>query len=553
MEINNKITTNKLQIANEFNDFFTKISAAKPIHNSLPDPNRADVSFHLHKISTKDVSEIISTLNKSAANGHDAIPMKFYILFDKELASTISSLINNAITTGIFPDCLKIAKVSPIFKSKSKLDVNNYRPISVLSSLSKIFEKAIQRQLEKFLYENGIIHPNQFGFVTMSSVLAACTQLINFVETGIDKKFIVGCVFIDISKAFDTVQHELLFKKFERIGITNKTLQLLKSYHSNRQQFTCINEVNSSKSILSAGVAQGSILSATEFSIFINDIFELKLKGKIQLYADDAVIMYHCLTSTDLINDINYDLVLIESWLTKNQLKMNVSKSNYIIFDKNKNYNNIPLVHLNNEIFERVYETKYLGLYIDSKLTWKTNVNHIVKKISSINFALYRLRYYIHKNALWNIYYAHILSHINYLTPIWSSASTSILNKLEIIQNKALRIIYGYNRLHTRAELYNKNILPLKKIIMYNLLILTFCLKNNLIKHNFEITYRHNVHNYPTRRRSHINIPSSSTNTGLTSILNRGFTSFNQLPSNIKHCQQISIFKKLLLNYIDTI
>lgn len=263
--------------------------------------------------------------------------------------------------------------------------------------------------------------------------------------------------------------------------------------------------------------------------------------------------MYHSLSITDLINDINCDLILIESWLNINQLKMNISKSNYIIFDKNKNYNDIPLVHLNNEIFERVYETKYLGLYIDSKLNWKNNVNHIVKKISSINFALYRVRYYIHKNALWNIYYAHILSHINYLTPIWSSASTSTLNKLEVIQYKSLRIIYGYNRLHTRVELYNKNILPLTKIIMYNLLILTYCLKNNMIKHNFEITYRHNVHHYSTRRRSHINIPSSSTDTGLTSILYRGFSTFNNLPSNIKHCNQISIFKKLLLNYIDNI
>lgn len=134
----------------------------------------------------------------------------------------------------------------------------------------------------------------------MSSVLAACTQLINFVETGIDKKYIVGCVFIDISKAFDTVQHELLFKKLERIGITNNALKLLKSYHSNRQQFTCINEAHSSSSILSAGVAQGSILSATEFSIFINDIFELNLKEK-----------YNCMLMMLLLCTTAYQLPIL--------------------------------------------------------------------------------------------------------------------------------------------------------------------------------------------------------------------------------------------------
>lgn len=264
--------------------------------------------------------------------------------------------------------------------------------------------------------------------------------------------------------------------------------------------------------------------------------------------------MYSNEDLNNMNSDIKSDLELIECWLKHNKLRMNISKSNYIIFDRHKQIddNIIPDIIINNTQLKKVSETKYLGLHIDSKLNWHTHINTIKNKVRPVIFALYRLRFCLNKNALWNIYHAYILSNLTYLIEIWSSASSYKLKELEVIQNKSLRIIYGFSYLHTRSDLYNESILPLNKIINYKLLILIYCLKNNLLKHNFQIFYIHDIHDHYTRRQSHIHIPIHRTNIGLYNILSRCIQLFNLLPSNIKYCPKISIYKKEILKYLNS-
>lgn len=546
IEVNNLLITNPQEVANHFNNFFINRATVRNTNiqmiNSTPH-NPFNSSFYLRKINNSDLLHILRTLNTSAANGYDNIPMKFFNNFTYRLCDKLTEFINTSIDTGIFPDCLKIAKVTPIYKSKNKLEMNNYRPISVLPSLSKIFEKAIQIQLEKYLYENSIINPNQFGFVTNSSTLAACTQLVNFIENGIDRNVFVSCIFLDLEKAFDSVQHDILHQKFQNIGISHKALHLLKSYHNNRKQFVKIGDQIGTEHNIAIGVAQGSILSTTEFAIFINDIFKLSLLGEMQLYADDIVLMYTNKNVVDLKSNMESDLIQVNQWLKKNQLKLNVGKSNFIIFDRNRTVDNFESIQVNHSEINRIYQTKYLGLYLDSKLNWHAHINNIKNKIRPIMFATRRLRYCLHKDALLNIYHAHIASRLIYLNPVWSGASVTKINELSILQNKCLRVVFGYGRYQSRVDLYTGNIFPLNKLITYHLLLLIYSLKNNLLKHNFEITYRFNIHNYNTRRQSHINIPSSRTNVGQRGILNRGFEMFNNLPREIKYSLSISLFK----------
>lgn len=248
---NNNVITDCHSIANEFNNFFINISSINNTfisvntnrNNSITN-NQINCNFYLRRFNNTDVLNIINSLNKNSANGYDNIPMKYFQHFSNNLCSKLCSLINECTSTSNFPNVLKIAKVTPIYKSKSKTDLNNYRPISVLPALSKILEKAIQNQLIKYLDENRIINENQFGFVTKSSTLAACTQLINYIETAIDQNQFISCVFLDLKKAFDTVQHEILYNKLKTIGHTNKELKLFMSYHSNRKQYVKINDID---------------------------------------------------------------------------------------------------------------------------------------------------------------------------------------------------------------------------------------------------------------------------------------------------------------------
>ena len=437
LKINESLVSNQTEVACHFNSFFTSIGKCNQVNNDSSTNNiqiQPTFSFYLRKITPKDIKDIVMSLNCSSANGYDNIPLKFFIHFIDLISEKFSLLINHSFNLGQFPDCLKTAKVTPIFKSNERFELTNYRPISVLSSISKIFEKAIQRQLEKFLTENQIIHPNQFGFITNSSTLAACTQLINFVELNIDRGLYVCCVFLDLQKAFDSVHHETLYKKFRQIGIVGKELEIFKSYHTSRKQFVKILESCSGTLEVDNGVAQGSILSTTEFSIFLNDIFKVGLTGKIQLYADDAVVMYSGNNLSEQIERIQSDLVLLHTWLTQNKLKLNVKKSSYIIFDKNKILNDtVPQILVNGIILNRAYNVKYLGLYIDSKLNWNMHIENIKKRISPLLFALRRLSYCLERDALWNIYHAYVMSRITYLIPIWSNTSVRNLNDIQVL------------------------------------------------------------------------------------------------------------------------
>lgn len=300
------------------------------------------------------------------------------------------------------------------------------------------------------------------------------------------------------------------------------------------------------------GVAQGSMLSTTLFSIFINDIFDLSLKGKLQLYADDAVIIYQNRGVHDVLIDIQNDLQLVNAWLSKNCMSMNASKTNYIIFEKNRtiDYTNVPDISIDSQRIERVSETKYLGLHIDNKLSWKTQIKHIKNKINPILFALRRLRYCLNVKARWNIYNAYIMSHLLYLNPIWTSTTQTNLNKIRVLQNKVIRVIHGFSRLHPTDDLYDASVLSFDKISEYQLLLLIYKIKHGYIKHNIELSYQRNIHRYETRRRSHIVIPQTRTNTGLNGILSRGYRVFNQLPSEIKNLLNISSFKSKLLELI---
>ena len=230
------------------------------------------------------------------------------------------------------PDQLKIAKVCPIYKSDDKAQFANYRPISVLPSFSKIFEKVMFNRLTNYLDSKQILFQQQFGFRQNHSTDLAVTDMYNKISNAIDlNKFAIG-VFIDLSKAFDTLDYDILLKKLDHYGIRGTTLAWLKSYLTNRKQFVRVNEILSDNMSLSCGVPQGSILGPLLFILYVNDIANCSKLLHFILFADDTNLFYSNENLVDLVNTLNLELIKLSEWFQCNKLSINVSKTKFMLF-----------------------------------------------------------------------------------------------------------------------------------------------------------------------------------------------------------------------------
>jgi ribonuclease P/MRP protein subunit RPP40 len=266
----------------------------------------------------------------------------------------------------------------------------------------------------------------------------------------------IGLVFIDLSKAFDKVPHNLLLAKLFKIGIKHKELNLLTSYFQNRQQFVNSNNLKNTIRIIKCRVPQGSILSPLLFNIFINDIVKLPLIGRIISYADDICLKYESTNSSEIIKYIESDLKMLNEWFILNKLSINLKKTKYMfISPKHIKNDNILIPKLNNCEIERVQEYKYLGLYIDSDLKWTTHIQHIKSKILPFIGILKRLRNMLHCHIKKQIYFSFIQSHLNYLNMLWGAAAQIHIKCIKVLQNYASKSIFNLPYLEPTINVYN--------------------------------------------------------------------------------------------------
>lgn len=551
------ILDNSHKIADKFNEQF--VDAPLSITGHFPNVCVSDFSYvayqitsklDFYEVSSKEVVNIISSLNPSAATGLDQISTKMLKFCSSKIADKISILLNEMFRSGQFPNSFKKAKVVPIFKKGNNLDPNNYRPISILSAFSKIAENAILSRFNEFLLKNNIIYSQQFGFIKNSNTMAACLNLTNFLSINLDKKKYVGAFFLDLKKAFDTVDHHLLLLKLGKLDLNEKQLKLFSSYLSNRSQQVTVNDVASTFLNIKIGVPQGSILGPCLFLFFINDLSLLHLSGSLQLYADDAVLLYSSSSQQNLCQQMQSDLSMIETWFSTNRLVLNHDKTKCMFFG-NKIYSDYIFQNLKydgNQIM-KVESINYLGLIIDNKLKWNDHINNIKSSIIPYIFAINKIKHYLPKEPLMLIYNAYILSRLTYLSPIWSGCSQNKLNDLVILQKKVLKFIIRVPYLYPTILLFS-HFISLEILFTRNLLVLIYQMINGLIKHNLDILKVTDLHHYGTRRISHYRVDSFSTSMSNNNVLYRGLLKFNSLPSEIKSAKSISIFKIQILNYL---
>ena len=488
-------TTYIREIANKLNTLFTNIgpdqskninyTGNKTYKTYLKEPNKVSLIFE--KVSETNVMQIINNLPNKTSCGFDGISTIVMKSIKHVILKSLTLIINQIINTGVFPNKLKIAKITPIFKKDDRTLFTNYRPISLLPIFSKVIEKVICIQINDFFVENKLFFNHQYGFRSGHSTELAALELTDRIISALDNHNTPLNIFLDLSKAFDTLDHTILSDKLRYYGIRGTAYNLLRSYLANREQFVELNDTASKTLHIVTGVPQGSILGPLLFLIYINDFPLSSNFFKFIRYADDTTL-YSQFDNAEIANHdiefkINNELSNINDWLKINKLALNIKKSKYMISTK---AHTAPIkleLKIDNINIEYVNYFNFLGLTIDSHLTWENHTINVSNKCLRIIGTLNRIKYFVPLNVRLMLYNALILPHLNYCVTAWGYQCNRIIK----LQKKAIRtvMISSYNA-HTESFFKNLKLLKIQDIL--TLQTLKYIINFEII--NSHITYK---------------------------------------------------------------
>ena len=550
------IKVNESDVPNVFNEYF--VNAANNLINDLPP---ADVPFteylntpvsHTIFLAPTNPFEVSKTINSlKNKNGILCKPNVYaYKLVGDNISEPLSIIFNAIVNTGVYPDSLKIACVTPIHKKDSTFECSNYRPISSLPILNKIFEKLIYSRLSSFIEKNKILSNNQFGFRKGRSVEDAINCLLHNIYKSLNEKKSAGTLFLDFSRAFDVINHNILIYKLNHYGMRGRCSKLVESYLSSRQQFVFANGHKSGLLDIDMGVPQGSILGPLFFLLYVNDLpFVLEASSSV-LYADDTTLVADDYHLPSLLVKLKSDLNNIHKWVVSNRLILNFSKTKLMIFT-NKNYNlDIQFIFRNINI-DIVDQHNFLGLIIDSNLNFKFHIQHVCSKVSKAVGVLYKLSLYMPSDILKILYHALATPYFTYCVSVWGCAPQYLMNRPFILQKRLIRIVAGASYLaHTNPLFISLNILKLQDL--YELRCLIFIFKvfkcdSNYYVIDFINTYQI-AHDHDTRTQK-IRLPAVSLLQYKHSVVYKSISLWNNLPNNIKSANNVISLKRLFTSH----
>jgi hypothetical protein len=535
-----------------FNTYFSEIGELLdrdvPVSQNSPIEflgGRNPTSFFPHPSTAEEVSTIIRLLPCKGCS-HEFIPAYVFKYLLDELSPLISLLFNQSLSLGLFPDCLKVARVVPVFKGGNRLLVNNYRPISTLTILSKIFEKLMCSRLKLFLKSFKILTNHQFGFRTGTSTSDAILQFTDFCYDSLNQKKILAAVFLDLSKAFDTVNHFILLQKLNHIGVRGIMKDWFASYLNKRFQYVSIANNNSSRLNIKIGVPQGSILGPLLFLIYINDMCRSSDHLQFVHFADDTTVFTSGPSFDFVTRSMNGGLAGVDRWLTANRLSLNVDKTNFMIITNRPIPDDTGLIIGDSNIF-RVNTAKFLGVFIDDKLNFKEHSSFVCNKLARSLGAMYKLSTLIPPYVLLNLYYSLFYSHMTYGITTWGRSSLGNMNRVMKIQKRAVSLLP--TNVGTSSFLFNR-LLTFDKAYEYFALIHFY---KNLWpgdRDHFFTKIQNLIpsHNYRTRFSvdEKINLPKTSITRCKSSFMYCAVVAWNGLPQDIRNCASVFSFKRKL-------
>jgi exonuclease III len=473
-----KELNNSGEIASAFNKFFTEIGPklASTIPNQIKSitTNIDYSSFDFLSVEEDTVYREITNLNEFKAEGLDGVSPKLVKESAVFIAAPLTNIINRSIQDSIVPAKMKSAKVLPIYKNKgSKVSVNNYRPISILPIYSKIFEKIINLQIQNHLGTENIISEFQYGFQRKKGTHDALIKFVSNAFNALNSSQIILGIFIDFSKAFDTINHDILIDKLSAINFSVKSIKLIKNYLTNRTQAVSLNGITSRPLAITCGVPQGSILGPTLFLLYINDLILSATNFSPILFADDTNLFFQSKNLNQDATQINLGLDEVKSWCFANKLTLNIEKTNYIIIKNPQN----PFIlfekfAINETNINNANSIKFLGITIDKNLNWSSHIENLRKQLRQSLGLIYQASSFLPLSVLILLYNSLVNSKIVFCLEAWGNAPKTHLNKILIIQKRLLRIMF-----HKKQEFHSTPLFQEAKILpIFELYTLRICL-----------------------------------------------------------------------------
>ena len=493
--VEDKLATDKGKIADAFNKYFATVCMTNENANqNLPQydeylKNPTDASFNFEQVENTAVLHFINKLKPSHSCGCDKISSNILKIIAKEVSPCITLIINQTLSTGIFPSKLKTAKVIPVYKKNDKTLLKNYRPISVLPVVSKIIENVMHNQMMDYFTSNKLFSSQQYRFRPNRSTELAALELMDRNIDNMNQNFSPINIYIDLCKAFDCLDHAILLSKLKYYGLNVNAIKLLKNYLSDRDQYVQLGNFKSQYHNISCGIPQGSVMGPLLFNIVINDLHSATKSFDFVMYADDTTLVSTLETFGRTCNvkeierNINIEISKVTTWLQRNKLQLNVSKSKFMVFFKHPK--TLPKLNItaNGNLIGQVSEFNFLGITIDENITWNPHIHNTSIKIARVIGILRKLKRIFPRHILRHIYNSLIHPHLLYGLSLWGFKQ----KRITVLQKKAVRIIAFRPYIsHSTSAFKELQILMLKDLYYIQLYKIYYKNVNNLLPAYFQ-------------------------------------------------------------------
>jgi hypothetical protein len=568
LNIDGNICFDKPKVAEKFNMFFTSVASAlveklptgtgeygekfirEYYKNSVPEGG-----FILQLVTEEDITKMLLNINMGKATGLDNLPAKFLKDGSRFLAPPITHIINLTLHHGKIPQDIKDARVVPLYKKSDKTEPGNYRPVSVLTIVSKILERAVYDQVESYLKNNNLLYKLQSGFRSCFSTDTCLMYLTDYIKMEMGKGNYTGMVMLDLQKAFDTVDHKILLYKLSAMGMSQKTVKWFEDYLTGRTQLVAVGEILSKPCKITCGVPQGSILGPLLFLIYVNDM-PAATNCELLLYADDSALLVSDTNVDNIQNTLGKELESVSSWLVDNKLSLHLGKTESILFGSKRKLNkhsSLKVVCNGNDVVAKK-SVKYLGAELEQTLSGEAMGELVIKKANS------RLKF-LHRNARnFDIKTKKLLTsalvqcHFDYACSSWySGLSKKTKSKLQVTENRLIRFILGLHpRTHIGAEEFNLvGLLTVDQRVAQIKLSHAHRILNGKAPEYLQNIYTrvNNIHSYNTRRSSKsLHVPRVNGMAQKT-FMYTSVLQWNLIPPGIQGISELAPFKNAVKKY----
>jgi hypothetical protein len=553
---NENLISNQSEVCEKLNDFYVNIaknigidvqeniSQTHPSVSKIIETHNTNNQFHFQSVTQTEISKSLKSLNPKKATGVDNIPPKILNCSAPSISVPLTRIVNKMIETNIFPDDLKKAQVTPLYKKDDPFVMKNYRPVSILSSTSKVFEKVINDQL--CTYFDNIFHNFLAAFRPKYGCQTTLLRLIEDWKMALDNNEHVGAILMDLSKAFDCLPHNLIALKLKAYGLSDNSVSLVHNYLTNRKQRVKIGKVHSSWTETIKGVPQGSILGPLIFNIFINDIFYFIEKSSLYNYADDNTLSFNHPNICVLKSTLEQESKTLINWFNINQMQANPDKFQSLAVGK-KTHDQLKCFNIDDVNIACEDQVKLLGVDLDFLLNFDAQITRLCKKAAGQLNVLLRLSKFLSVECKLLVYKSFIRSNFSFCPIIWHFCSKQNTEKLEKLQHRALRIVFNdFNS--TYEDLLEKVNMPTLHLARLR----TIAIETYKCLYRLSPPYLHDLvefkqSTYTLRNSNTILVPKVRTTTyGKKSFRFEAARVWNNLPNHVRTCDNYKEFTRMI-------